>query len=79
MRDNVNFLSGLAKSIYEGLDSVSHPVFANFTLLEILFAVLFLRVCFWVIAVITGGKQDKEVHGGRLDDNNYYIYRSNVK
>lgn len=71
----INFVHGLAKMTYEGLDNVAHPVLIGFSLMQIILAVLLFKVCLWVISVLTGGKQDKEIGNG-LDNNNNYIYRS---
>lgn len=73
MRDAYTALNGLVDMFYNALQSTNHPVL-GVSLLTAISAVLFLRVCFWVIRVITGGKQDTE-KGGRIDDNNNYIYR----
>lgn len=73
MQDAITFLSGLVHIIYVALNTPVMPVL-NVTFMTALLTVLFIKVCFWVISVLTGGKQDKDVGNG-LDNNNHYIYR----
>ena len=73
MQDAITFLSGLVHIIYVGLNTPVMPVL-NVTFMTALLTVLFIKVCFWVISLLTGGKQDKDVGNG-LDNNNHYIYR----
>lgn len=74
MKNAVDFLNALCVSLYNGLKSTQVPVL-QVSFLSFLFSVLFLNVCLWVFKAVTGGQQTKEMKGGRLDDNNNYIYR----
>lgn len=77
MEDALIFIRGLMDTMWNGLDSVTMPVL-NVSFLMFALAVLFINLMLKFISVLTGGKQDKEVKGGRLDDNNNYIYRRNA-
>ena len=73
MNDAVYFMSHLSQLFYNALNTPVMPVL-GVTFMTALLTVLFIKVCFWAISVLTGGKQDKETGGG-LDNNNHYIYR----
>lgn len=73
MNDAVNFLKSLSESIFTGLDSVNAPVL-GVSFLMVIITCLFINLLFWFLKVVSGGHQEEKT-GGRLDDNNNYIYR----
>lgn len=73
MVDAIYFLKGLSTSLFDGLDSVNVPVL-GVSFLMVLITCLFINLVFWVLNVVTGGHKEEKT-GGRLDDNNNYIYR----
>lgn len=74
MQDAINFIAAMSHSLYNGLANTRMPVL-NVSYLAFIIAVLVINLALWLIGVLTGGRQGKEKTGGRLDDNNNYIYR----
>lgn len=74
MASAISFLTSLRNSLWTGLNSVNFPVL-GVPIMTVLISVFVLRLTFFVLSVLTGGKQNKEDTGGRLDNNNNYIYR----
>lgn len=59
--------------IWNTLDSVQIPLF-GVSLLVLFLAVFVFNVVMKFLSVLTGNRHDEQT-GGRLDNNNYYIYR----
>lgn len=73
MNDALELINTIRDRLWTGLDSIQVP------LLGVSFIVFFLMVFTFNIvtkflAVLTNSSQDKDT-GGRLDNNNNYIYR----
>lgn len=65
--------SNLRDMLWNGLGSVTHPVL-GVSFLTVFVALFLFNVFTAFFSVLTGGKQDQST-GGRLDNNNNYIYR----
>lgn len=75
MQDAVNFLSSLSKAFVNGLRLTTMPVL-NVSFLTFALSIVFIKVLIWTIAAVTGnGTKDDIKTGGRIDNNNNYIYR----
>ena len=74
MSGAISFLTSIRNTLWTGLNAVNFPVL-GVPIMTVLIAVFVLRLTFFVLSVLTGGKQNKEDTGGRLDNNNNYIYR----
>lgn len=73
MVDAIDFLKSLSTSLFNGLDSVDAPIL-GVSFLMVIITCLFINLLFWFLNVVTGGHKEEKT-GGRLDDNNNYIYR----
>lgn len=74
MSDILNGIHSLSLSFYNGLRTTTMPVLGC-SFLTFFFTVFFINLFIWAVSVLTGGRQNKEEKGGRLDDNNNYIYK----
>ena len=74
MQDAINFVSGFSKQLYTGLRSCNAPVL-GVSFMTVIFALLFIKVLIWVIGTLTHTNENTAVSGGRIDNNNNYIYR----
>lgn len=69
----IDAIHDLSVSVYNGLKSTTMPVL-NCSFLTFILAVLLINCFLWALSVLTQGKQNQSA-GGRLDDNNNYVYR----
>lgn len=75
MQDAVNFLSSLSKAFVNGLRLTTMPVL-NVSFLTFALSIVFIKVLIWTIAAVTGNNTKDDLKtGGRIDNNNNYIYR----
>lgn len=75
MNDAYYFLQSMLDNGWSALSSVTVPVL-NVPFLILFLAIFLFNMVMKVVAVITGGSQDKEPSGhGMIDNNNHYIYK----
>lgn len=75
MNDAVYFLSSLSKMFVNGLRGTTMPVL-NVSFLTFALTIVFIKVLIWVFAAVTGNNSNVDIKtGGRIDNNNNYIYR----
>lgn len=73
MNDALEFLSGMKEMLWNGLRSCNVPIL-GVSFLTFILTVFFIKLCLWFYGVVTGAKVNEKT-GGRMDNNNNYIYR----
>lgn len=73
LNDALTLIDTVRDRLWTGLDSINVPLFGVSFIIFFL-SIFMFNVVTKFLAVLTNGSQDKET-GGRLDNNNNYIYR----